>query len=345
MPVPSFAFPTKVKRIMGYRQLTQAQRYQISAFLRVGWSQRKIAREINCHSSTISRELRRNRSLTEYEPMEASRLSIHRRKGARKSHKRAPSLIDWVAKQIQSEWSPDQIAGFMRRVGSLQVSHQWIYNLIYRDKIAGGDLWRYCRLPYQRRYQRHLAKRAGLGKIPDRVGIECRPKAVDDRLHIGHWEGDTILHGHKNSGAVTLVERRSGYLLAGCVPKLKAHLVTDVIIRELRPIRGAVQTLTLDNGSEFSDHQTFSKALSLTSYFCDPYRSSQRGSNENTNGLLRQYFPKGTDFAKVSRKATRQAVNRLNNRPRKRLGYRTPTEVFWGEYSGGLDTSGAALIT
>ena len=191
---------------MGYRQLTQAQRYQISAFLRVGWSQRKIAREINCHSSTISRELRRNRSLTEYEPIDASRLSRRRRKGARKSHKRAPSLIDWVAKQIQSEWSPGQ--------------------------IAGGDLWRYCRLPYQRRYQRHLAKRAGLGKIPDRVGIECRPKAVDDRLHIGHWEGDTILHGHKNSGAVTLVERRSGYLLADCVPKLKANLVTDVIIRE-----------------------------------------------------------------------------------------------------------------
>ncbi|WP_175469686.1 IS30 family transposase, partial [Marinobacter sp. AC-23] len=117
------------------------------------------------------------------------------------------------------------------------------------------------------------------------------------------------------------------------------------IIRELRPIRGAVQTLTLDNGSEFADHPTFSKALSLTSYFCDPYRSSQRGTNENTNGLLRQYFPKGTDFAKVSRKAIRQAVNKLNNRPRKRLGYRTPAEVFWGEYSGGLDTSGAALNT
>lgn len=103
-----------------------------------------------------------------------------------KLHPQAPSLTEWVAKQIQSEWSPDQIAGFTRRVGSIQVSHQWIYNLIYRDKITGGDLWRHCRLPYQRRYQRHLAKRAGLGKIADRVGIECRPKAVDDRLHIGH---------------------------------------------------------------------------------------------------------------------------------------------------------------
>jgi IS30 family transposase len=122
LPVPSFALPTKVKRTMGNRQLTQAQRYQISAFLRVGWSQRKIAREINCHNSTISRELRRNRSLTEHEPMEASRLSRRRRKGARKSHKRAPSLMDWVARQIQSEWSPGQIAGFMRRVGSVQVS-------------------------------------------------------------------------------------------------------------------------------------------------------------------------------------------------------------------------------
>jgi IS30 family transposase len=256
-----------------------------------------------------------------------------------------PSLVHWIEKQIQYEWSPDQIAGFMSRVGSIKVSRQWIYHLIYRDRLAGGSLWTYCRLPHQRRYQRHLAKRAGLGKIPGRVGIEHRPKAVDERLHIGHWEGDTILHGHKNSGAVTLVERRTGYLLADCVPKLKAGLVTDVIIRELRPIRGAVQTLTLDNGSEFAGHQTFSKTLSLTSYFCDPYRSSQRGSNENTNGLLRQYFPKGTDFARVSRKAIRQAVNRLNNRPRKRLGYRTPAEVFWGEYSGALNTRGAALIT
>jgi len=338
-----FTYQSETK--MGYRQLTQAQRYQISAFLRVGWSQRTIAQKLCCHSSTISRELRRNGGPEGYEPEPAESLSQCRRRTAFKAHKRVPSLVHWIEKQIQYEWSPDQIAGFMRRVGSIQVSHQWIYNLIYRDKIAGGDLWKYCRLPCQRRYQRHLAKRAGLGKIPERVGIECRPKAVDDRLHIGHWEGDTILHGHKNSGAVTLVERRSGYLLADCVPKLKADLVTGVIIRELKPIRGAVQTLTLDNGSEFADHQTFSKALSLDSYFCDPYRSSQRGSNENTNGLLRQYFPKGTDFAKVSRKAIRRAVNRLNNRPRKLLGYRTPAEVFWGEYSGAVNTSGAALIT
>jgi len=142
-----------------------------------------------------------------------------------------------------------------------------------------------------------------------------------------------------------LVEKRTDYLLADRVPKLKAGLITDVIIRELRPIRRAVQTLTLDNGSEFVDHKAFSKRLSLASYFCDPYRSCQRGSNENTNGLLRQYFPKGTDFAKVSRKAITQAVKKMNNRPRKRLGYRTPAEVFWGEDSGALETSGAALIT
>jgi len=330
---------------MGYRQLTQAQRYQISAFLRVGWSQRSIAQELNCHSSTISRELRRNRSFSRYEPAQANRLSWHRRRAAHKSHKRVPSLIDWVTKQIQSGWSSDQVAGFIRRAGSIQVSHQWIYGLIYRDRIAGGNLWTYFRLPHQRRYQRHLAKQAGLFKIPSRVGIEHRPKAIDERLHIGHWEGDTILHGHKNSGAVTLVERRTGYLLADRAPKLKAGLVTDVIIRELRPIRGAVKTLTLDNGSEFADHNTFSKTLSLASYFCDPYRSCQRGSNENTNGLLRQYFPKGTDFAEVFKKAITRAVNKLNNRPRKRLGYRTPAEVFWGEYSGALETSGAALIT
>ena len=141
-------------------------------------------------------------------------------------------MIDWVTKQIQSEWSPDQVAGLMRRVGSIQVSHQWIYNLIYRDKIAGDNLWKYCRLPCQRRYQRHLAKRAGLGKIPDRVGIERRPKAVDDRLHIGHWEGGTILHGHKNSGAITLVERRTGYSGSGYQFSLNGYFGLMASIRE-----------------------------------------------------------------------------------------------------------------
>jgi hypothetical protein len=233
-------------------------------------------------------------------------------------------------------------------------------------KIDSDLKWVFINSTYVKAHQ-HSARTAGgydenIGK--GRAGSTSKVHLAVNAY--GLPEVFTITGGHVNSctEAPTLIEkidaakvliadkgyssqitRRTSYLLADRAPKLKAGLVTDVIIRELRPVRGAVQTLTLDNGSRFANHNTFSKTLSPASYFCDPYQSCQRGSNENTNGLLRQYFPKGTNFAKVSRKTTRQAVNRLNNRPQKRLGYRTPAEVFWSEYSGALETSGAALIT
>ena len=330
---------------MGYRQLTQRQRYQIEAGLQHQCSLRTIAEKLQCSSSTVSREIRRNSIDGQYCPDQAQQRSDQRRRGARKAHKQAVSIIVWVSARLRERWSPEQIAGFIRRCGSRLVSHQWIYELIRWDKACGGDLWRYCRHPKRRRYQRHLAKRAGLGRIPNRVGIEHRPEHVDGRCTIGHWEGDTVLHGHKQSGMVTLVERRSGYLLAERLTQLKAEPTAQAIIRQCRRIRGAVKTLTLDNGFEFANHERVSQALSAEAYFCDPYRSSQRGTNENTNGLLRQYFPKGTDFRTISDRALRRTVEQLNNRPRKRLGYRTPAEVFWGEYSGALNTGGAAFIT
>ena len=328
---------------MGYRQLTQIQRYQIFAYLETGISQRQIAKTIGVHSSTISREIRRNGLTSGYAPEQAQAASDQRRRTAWKVTKRLPVLIRWVKGQLMDEWSPQQISGFMANANGVYVSHQWIYALIWDDKKHGGILWKRLRLPRQRRYQRQLAKRAGLGKIPHRVGIEQRPVEVDKRRHIGHWEGDTVLKGHKESGLVTLVERRSGYLLAARLPKITATGTAKVMTQLLEPRRGAVQTITLDNGSEFAEHRQVAKAVSAKIYFCDPYRSCQRGTNENTNGLIRQYFPKGTDFRSVSDTELRKVVNKLNDRPRKRLGYRTPAQVFLGEYSGALETAGAAL--
>ena len=165
---------------------------------------------------------------------------------------------------------------------------------------------------------------------------------------LSYWEGDTVIQGHKQSGLVTLVERRSGYLLAARLPKLSAELTQKAMIRLLKPRRSAVQTITLDNGSEFADHETVAKVVTAATYFCDPYCSGQRGTNENTNentnGLIRQYFPKGTDFRQVTDAKLRKVVEKLNDRPRKRLGYRTPAQVFLGEYSGALNTAGAALV-
>ncbi len=305
---------------MGYRQLTQVQRYQIFAYLETGISQRQIAKAIGVHSSTISREIKRNGLISGYAPEQAQLASDQRRRSAWK----VPSLIRWVTGQLMDEWSPQQISGFMANAKGVCVSHQWIYALIWDDKQHGGTLWKRLRLPRQRRYQRQLAKRAGLGKFPHRVGIEQRPAEVGGRRHIGHWEGDTVLKGHKESGLVTLVERRSGYLLAARLPMITATRTAQAMTRLLAPRRGAVRTITLDNGAEFAEHRKVAKAVSAKTYFCDPYCSCQRGTNENTNGLIRQYFPKGTDFRKVTDAELRRVVNKLNDRPRKRLEYRTP---------------------
>ncbi|GGY12159.1 IS30 family transposase [Litchfieldella qijiaojingensis] len=329
---------------MGYRQLTQTQRYQIHARRDVGMSQRQIARELGIHNSTVSRELHRNASPEGYDPRQAQRLSDDRRRTAWKWTKRLPSMIAAVVGRLREEWSPEQISGFMAPLAGVGVSHQWIYSLIWDDRALGGDLWQCLRQPKRRNKQRAQAKSAGLGKIPNRVGIEHRPAEVDDRLTIGHWEGDTVLKGHKQSGLVTLVERRSGYLLAARLPNITAELMQKAMIRLLKPRRGAVKTITLDNGSEFAGHEAVAKAVTAATYFCAPYCSSQRGTNENTNGLIRQYFPKGTDFREVTDSELRAVVKKLNNRPRKRLGYRTPAQVFLGEYSGALGTAGAALI-
>jgi len=329
---------------MGYRQLTQTQRYQIYARHDLGMSRRQIARELGIHNSTVSRELRRNATDSGYDPERAQSCSDHRRRTAWKRTKRLPSLIAAVVDRLREEWSPEQISGFMAPLSGVGVSHQWIYSLIWDDKARGGDLWKHLRQPKRRSKHRAQAKSAGLGKIPNRVGIEHRAAEIDERRFIGHWEGDTVVQGHKQSGLVTLVERRSGYLLAARLPKLSAELTQKAMIRLLKPRRGAVQTITLDNGSEFADHETVAQAVTAATYFCDPYCSGQRGTNENTNGLIRQYFPKGTDFRQVTDAKLRKVVEKLNDRPRKRLGYRTPAQVFLGEYSGALDTAGAALV-
>ncbi|MGP9768791.1 IS30 family transposase, partial [Halomonas sp. AOP13-D3-9] len=245
---------------MEYRQLTQTQRYQIHAYIGVGMNQRQVARALGIHNSTISRELRRNATADGYEPEQAQHRSNHRRRTAWKWTKRLPSMINIVAQQLREEWSPEQISGFMATLIGIGVSHQWIYALICDDKARGGDLWRHLRQPKRRSKHRAHAKSAGLGKIPNRVGIEHRPAEVDDRLTIGHWEGDTVLKGHKQSGLVTLVERRSGYLMAARLPKITAELTENAMIRLLKPRRGAVKSITLDNGSEFAHHEGVAKA-------------------------------------------------------------------------------------
>ena len=219
----------------------------------------------------ISRELRSNATAGGYDPEQAQALSDRRRRTAWKWTNRLPSMISAVAGRLREEWSPEQISGFIAPLTGVSVSYQWIYSLIWGDKACGGDLWQHLRQPKRRSKHRAQAKSARLGKIPNRVGIEHRPAEVDDRRFIGRWEGDTVIQGHKQSGLVTVVERRSGYLLAARLPRISAELTKAAMIRLLKPRRGAVQAITLDNGSEFAEHQAVAKAVTAATFFCDPY--------------------------------------------------------------------------
>lgn len=249
-------------------------------------------------------------------------------------------MITAVADQLREERSPERISGFMTPLAGMGLSHQWIYSLIWLDGVHGGDLWQCLRYPKRRSKHRAHIKSAGFGKVLDRVGIGHRPVEVDDRLTIGHWEGDTLLKVYKQSGLVTPVERRSGYLLAARLPRIRAELTKAAMIRLLTPRREAVRTIMRDNGPEFPSHEEVAAAVC----FCDPYCSGQRGTIVDTNGLIRQYFPKGTDFRLVTDTEVRRVVKKLNHRPRNRFGYRTPAQVLLRECSGTLDTANAALI-
>ncbi|MBS3670005.1 IS30 family transposase [Vreelandella boliviensis] len=306
-------------------------------------SQRQAARAIGVHDSTVSRELRSHAPPEGYDPEQAQQRSDHRRRTAWKWTKRLPSLMDFVARRIREEWSPEQISGFMAPLIGVGVSHQWIYSLIWDDKARRGALWRHLRQPRRRSKHRAWAKSAGLGRTPHRVGIEHRLAEVEERRFIGHWESDTVIQGHKQSGLVTLVERRSGYLLAARLPRVSADLTQEAMIRLLKPRCGAVKTITHGQWLRIRQSRRRWPGGERRYLLLCPC-SGQRGSNENTNGLVRQYFPKGTDFRQVTDAELRRVVRMLNDRPRKRLGYRTPAQVFLGEYSGALDTAGAALI-
>jgi IS30 family transposase len=317
---------------MSYSQLAEGQRYQIAVLLEMGKSVRRTAQLIGVHPSTVSRELRRNGHGRNYCPLQAQARSEQRRREAPKARRMTPALVADIEALLREEWSPEQIAGWLRVTWGFRISHERIYQHVWEDRANGGDLYRYLRRG-GKRYRRHWGK-GSASRIPHRVGIEARPAVVAQRSRLGDWEGDTLLGGRRGAAVVTLVERKSRYTLLGKVGRRFADHVRDAILGLLRPHRGKRHTLTLDNGSEFVEHERLSKALGLGVFFAGPYRAWERGTNENTNGLLRQYLPKGMDFEGVSEAALAWIMDRLNHRPRKCLGFRTPHEVFYAEIAG-----------
>lgn len=308
-----------------YGQLTQGERYQIEVLLKTEASVREIARQLGRSASTISRELGRNGpSAAKYEAAKAQRTSDKRRREAKKNHKRLPELIAWVEARLGDQWSPEQIAGSMKAMGYPLVSHEWIYQHVLRDKAAGGTLYKELRHRC-RKYRKRYGSGPRHSRIPNRVGIEERPAVVDERSRLGDWEGDTVV-GKGLAALVTLVERKNGIVLLRKVSRATAELTANAIVSALGPWNPL--TLTLDNGTEFAQHQRVAEKLKCDIYFARPYHSWERGTNENANGLVRQYFPKGADFSEVSDAEIQAVQDKLNMRPRKRLGFQAPIELL-----------------
>ena len=319
---------------MSYTQLTQCQRYQIHALLKSSPNQTGIAEIIGVHKSTISRELKRNQGQRGYRPKQAHRKAINRRKRNRRCIQ--PWTWSWIEEKICQDWSPEQISLWMRKYESVSVSHEWIYQYIYADKRTGGELHKHLRCQKKRRKRYGSNERRG--KIANRVSIEQRPAIVDERKRLGDWEADTMIGKKSPYALVTLVERKSRFTLLRKIDQRTAAAAKMAIIQMLKPYKTKILTITCDNGKEFADHQEFAKELDAGVYFAHAYSSWERGSNENSNGLSRQYFPKGSDFSKITDDKVQFAEKRLNSRPRKCLDIRTPEMVFF-------EVSDVALVT
>lgn len=311
---------------MSYRQLTQEQRYQIYALKKTGHPQTEIAQLLGVHKSTISRELKRNCGQRGYRPKQAHEKALKRRQ-AKVQYRIRDEVWTLVEEKILLDWSPEQISGWLKKKHpGLQVSHERIYQHIYADKRAGGTLYKHLRCQKKRR--KRYGSRDRRGQIPHRTSIEERPDVVEQRQRLGDWEADTIIGKGHRGAIVTLVERKSRLTLLEKIDEHTAVATEAAIVRALQPYRLQTLTITFDNGKEFTNHQQIASQLEAETYFAHPYSPWERGTNENTNGLIRQYIPKGSDFIDITRKNLAFIEERLNHRPRKCLGFSTPDMVF-----------------
>jgi len=307
-----------------YKQLTQEQRYHISALLKTGMSKTLIALEVGCHRSSIYKELARNTGKRGYRPKQAQALADSRKRdGNTQIRDFCWAYVEFLIKEYY--WSPEQISGGLKARGWLDViSPERIYQYIYTDKAKGGDLHSYlrCQKTYRKRGTAGQDRR---GQIADRTPISQRDSAIDNRERLGDFEGDTIIGKNHQGAMLTLVDRVSKLTILRPLGSKNAQNLADIGIQALN--RWQTHSITFDNGKEFSKHTQISNVLDIDIYFADPYSSWQRGTNENTNGLIRQFFPKSMKLNDISEEQAKKVEQLLNNRPRKSLGFKTPLEV------------------
>ncbi len=315
---------------MSHSHLTQEDRYHIYALKKVGKNQTEIALEIGKHKSTVSRELNRNIGGRGYRPSQAHELACIRKEDA-SSHplKMTVELMMIVTHYLEEKWSPEQISGWLLKNQSISISHESIYQFVLADKKTGGTLWRNLRWQKKRKKRYGTKSHDRRGQIKNKVSIEKRPKVVDKKIRIGDWEGDLVIGKNHKKALVTLVDRKSKKVKIGKVESKNAVVVRTAICNLLK--NETVFTATLDNGKEFSQHEHIAKKLEIKVYFAHPYSSWERGLNENTNGLIRQYFSKGSSFENITEEDVQFAEDALNNRPRKALGFCTPNEIYSGK--------------
>jgi transposase, IS30 family len=316
---------------MSYHQITSAERYILSALRKQGMSTVEIAQQLGRHRSTIWRELKRNGARLDgsYRPSKAIERTAGRRSRSRRNQRFGPD--DWrqVETLLARYWSPEQVSGHLGRVGCLLISHETIYRHVWADWRHGGRLHLALRGARKQRRKRN-GRYDSRGRLAGKRHISERPTAADNRSRTGHWEIDTVMgHGSKDC-IVSIVDRRTGYLVIGKLKARTAEETTSKTIELIRKADTSFRTITADNGTEFHSYKEIERATGVKFYFANPHHSWERGTNENTNGLIRQYLPKRTSMAKVTQQQCDVIAEKLNNRPRKRYDYQTPREMLYG---------------
>lgn len=318
-----------------YKHLTLEERYHIQACKKLGYVQKDIAKEIGVHPSTISRELKRNSSsqMKRYTASKAEQIANDRRMYAsRKSNKKINKSVEkLIVKYIKEDWSPEQVShAALKLKYHIDISFVRIYQFIEQDRLKGGNLHTHLRF-YNKKRRIKYGTANSMTLIKQRVSIEQRPSIVNDKSRVGDFEIDTIIGENRKGVITTAVDRASSFTKISMPTSKKASDVRSEVKRILLPFKDKIFTVTSDNGLEFADHVSVSKSLDCDWYFCHPYSSWERGLNEHTNGLIRQYIPKGTSFENITANDIKRIENKLNNRPRKSLNWKTPNEVFYGK--------------
>lgn len=317
---------------MGYKHLDYLKRCKILGMWKAGHTQAQIAKEVGVHQSTISREFNRNMTYVrtkfgswQYKPDYAQGNTDRRHKEKNKKIKITKTVTNFIREKIQQQWSPDQISGYGKKHQFFSIGKEWIYQFILKDKEKGGKL--YLNLRHQnKKYRKRYGSPKRTGPIKNRKFIDERPKIVDEKSRMGDWEIDTIIGKQQKQAVISIVERLSKKTVLKKISTRTANAVSTATIESLKNY--SVLSITADNGSEFSFHEKISKELNTDFYFAHPYSSWERGLNENTNGLVRQYLKKGSSFTDVTDSDLKTIMDALNNRPRKSLGYSTPNEIF-----------------